>query len=97
MQQQLMRRPRVMSGATGGATHMNVVQYRTAGCSTEGRSLFDRFFIDLAVHNDHHDTRNPEGHAGTNYRVRTVRHECANLRLQKSERFQLHEMYRKLL
>lgn len=70
----------MMSGAAGGATHMNVVQHRAAGRSTEGRSLSDRLFVDLAVHDDHHDTRDPERHAGTDHRVREVHHERANLR-----------------
>lgn len=82
-----MRCSRVMSGAARGATHVNVVQHRAAGCSTEGRSLSDGLFVDLAIHDDHYDTRNPEGHAGTDHRVREVHHERANLRSQKSDAF----------
>lgn len=83
-----MRRPRGMSGTAGGATQVNVVQHRAAGCPTESRSLSDCLLVDLAVHDDHHDTRDPEGHAGTDQRIREVHHEHANLRLQKPERFQ---------
>jgi len=89
-----MRRSRVMSGAAGGATHVNVVQHRAAGCPTEGRSLSDRRLVNLAVHDDHHDTRDPEGHGGTDHRVWEVHHEHANLRSQKPEHFQSHETNR---
>lgn len=82
-----MRRPGMMSGATGGTAHVNTVQYRTAGCPTEGCPLLDRLLVDLAVHDDHNDTRDPEGHAGTDYRVRKVHHEHADLRSQKPKAF----------
>ncbi|KYN29912.1 hypothetical protein ALC57_00659 [Trachymyrmex cornetzi] len=83
-----------MSRAAGGATYMNVVQHRAAGRPTEGRSLSDCLLVNFAVHDDHHDTRNPKGHTGTDHRIWEVHHEHANLRLQKSKHFQLHKTCR---
>lgn len=91
MQQQLMRRPGVMSGTAGGTAHVNAVQYRAAGRPTEGRPLPDRLLVDLAVHDDHHNTRDPEGHAGTDHRVRKIHHEHADLRSQKPKAFNREE------
>lgn len=66
---------------------MNAVQYSAAGCPTKGCPLPDRLLVYLAVHNDHHNTRDPEGHTGTDHRVRKIHHEHADLRSQRPKAF----------
>lgn len=80
-----MRRSRVVSRAGRGAAHVNAVQHRAAGRPAQSRSLPHRLLVDLAVHDDHHDARDPEGHERAYYRVRPVYHESAHLRSQKPE------------
>lgn len=87
VQQQLMRRSRMVAGAAAGrgATHVNAVQHRAARRAAQCRSLPHRLFVDLAVHDDHHHARDPEGYERAYYRISQVCLEIAHLRSQKSD------------
>lgn len=63
----------------GRAVMMYAVEHDVTRRATQRLPLPDRLLVDLAVHNDHHQPRDPEGHARADYRVRTIHHERAGL------------------
>lgn len=63
----------------GRAVMVHAVEHDVARRPAERLPLPDRLLVDLAVHDDHHQPRDPERHARTDDRVRTVHHEYAHL------------------
>lgn len=77
MQEQLMGYPRMMP--RWYPVKMNVVEDSAARRSAQSFPLPNRFFVNLAVHDDHHDTRYPERYRWTYHSVGAIHHEDAYL------------------
>ena len=58
---------------------VNTVQDGIAGGAAERLLLAHGLLVDLAVHDDHHDAGDPEGHRGAHHGVHSVHHEHAHL------------------
>ena len=72
-----MRCSRVVSWRD--SVHVNIVEYCVAWCAAKGFSLSHSFLIYLAVHDDHDDTRNPEGYRWTYHGISPIHRKDAHL------------------